>query len=94
MVAWAAFGLLAYVVLIATDRLIDGSPTTAKWLGAGDLPRRRHLPADAAQGGVPAALPIPGRIAVPLRRASRARLAISGSACITACTASDAAGGS
>jgi predicted metal-binding membrane protein len=35
LVAWAAFGLLAYGVLIAVDRLVDGSPTTAKWVGAG-----------------------------------------------------------
>jgi predicted metal-binding membrane protein len=35
LVAWAAFGLLAYVVLIAADRLVKGSPTPAKWVGAG-----------------------------------------------------------
>jgi len=35
MVAWALFGLLAYVVLIAADHLVDTSPTTAKWVGAG-----------------------------------------------------------
>ena len=35
MVAWAAFGLLAYVVLIAAEHLVDASPTTAKWIGAG-----------------------------------------------------------
>jgi predicted metal-binding membrane protein len=35
MVAWTAFGLLAYLALITADRLVDGSPTTAKWVGAG-----------------------------------------------------------
>ena len=35
LVAWAAFGLLAYGVLIGTDRLVDGSPSTVKWAGAG-----------------------------------------------------------
>ncbi|HZT10093.1 MAG TPA: DUF2182 domain-containing protein [Actinomycetota bacterium] len=35
LVAWAGFGLLAYVVLIATDRLVDASPPTLKWAGAG-----------------------------------------------------------
>jgi predicted metal-binding membrane protein len=35
LVAWAAFGLLAFVVLITADRLVDGSPTPAKWIGAG-----------------------------------------------------------
>jgi predicted metal-binding membrane protein len=34
-VAWAAFGLLAYVVLIGADRLVDASPSTVKWVGAG-----------------------------------------------------------
>ena len=35
MVAWAAFGLLAYIVLIGAEHLVDASPTTAKWVGAG-----------------------------------------------------------
>jgi len=35
LVAWAAFGLLAYVVLIAGDRLVNASPPTVKWAGAG-----------------------------------------------------------
>ena len=34
LVAWAAFGLLVYVVLIAADRLVDASPLTVKWTGA------------------------------------------------------------
>ena len=35
MVSWAAFGLLAYLALLAADRVVGGSPTTAKWVGAG-----------------------------------------------------------
>ena len=35
LVAWAAFGLLVYVVLIAADRLVSASPPTVKWAGAG-----------------------------------------------------------
>jgi predicted metal-binding membrane protein len=34
MIVWAAFGLLAYGALVLTGRLVDASPTTAKWLGA------------------------------------------------------------
>jgi predicted metal-binding membrane protein len=34
LVAWAAFGLLVYLVLIAADRLVSGSPPTVKWTGA------------------------------------------------------------
>jgi predicted metal-binding membrane protein len=34
LVAWAAFGLLVYVVLIAADRLVSASPPTVKWTGA------------------------------------------------------------
>lgn len=34
LVAWAAFGLLVYVALIAADRLVDASPLTVKWTGA------------------------------------------------------------
>ena len=34
LVAWAAFGLFAYVGLIAADRLVDASPPTVKWTGA------------------------------------------------------------
>jgi predicted metal-binding membrane protein len=35
LVAWAAFGLLAYGVLIVADRLVEASPAPAKWVGAG-----------------------------------------------------------
>jgi predicted metal-binding membrane protein len=35
LLAWAAFGLLAYGALILTARLVDASPTAARWLGAG-----------------------------------------------------------
>ena len=34
MVAWAAFGLLAYGALLLSGRLVDASPTTARWVGA------------------------------------------------------------
>jgi predicted metal-binding membrane protein len=34
LVAWAAFGLLAYVALLGAGRLVDVSPTAAKWAGA------------------------------------------------------------
>ena len=33
LLAWAAFGLLAYGALILTGRLVDRSPASAKWLG-------------------------------------------------------------
>jgi predicted metal-binding membrane protein len=33
LIAWAAFGLLAYGALLATGRLVDVSPTAAKWVG-------------------------------------------------------------
>jgi predicted metal-binding membrane protein len=34
MVAWAAFGVLVYVLLLGAHRLVDVSPTAAKWTGA------------------------------------------------------------
>jgi predicted metal-binding membrane protein len=34
LIAWAAFGLLAYVALLGAGRLVDVSPTAAKWVGA------------------------------------------------------------
>ena len=34
MIAWAAFGSLAYVALLGAGRLVDASPTAAKWVGA------------------------------------------------------------
>jgi len=34
MIAWAAFGLLAYVALIITGHLVEDSPGVARWLGA------------------------------------------------------------
>jgi predicted metal-binding membrane protein len=33
LVAWAAFGLVAYGALLLTGRLVDASPTAAKWVG-------------------------------------------------------------
>jgi len=33
LIAWAGFGVLAYVALALTGRLVDGSPTLARWLG-------------------------------------------------------------
>ena len=33
LIAWAAFGLLAYGALLLTGRLVDVSPTAAKWVG-------------------------------------------------------------
>jgi predicted metal-binding membrane protein len=33
LIAWAAYGVLAFAALVATDRLIDAAPQTAKWLG-------------------------------------------------------------
>ena len=33
LIAWAAFGLVAYAALLATGRLVDVSPTAAKWVG-------------------------------------------------------------
>jgi predicted metal-binding membrane protein len=34
LIAWAAFGLLAYVALLGAGRLVDVSPTAATWVGA------------------------------------------------------------
>lgn len=34
LLAWTAFGLLAYVALAATARLVGGHPDAARWLGA------------------------------------------------------------
>jgi predicted metal-binding membrane protein len=34
LIAWAAFGLLAYVALVGAGRLVDASPAAAKWVGA------------------------------------------------------------
>ncbi|GGT50573.1 hypothetical protein GCM10010271_63470 [Streptomyces kurssanovii] len=34
LIAWAAFGLVAYGALTATARLVDGSPEAGRWLGA------------------------------------------------------------
>lgn len=34
LLAWAAFGLLAYGALVLTGRLMDRSPGSARWLGA------------------------------------------------------------
>ena len=33
LIAWAAFGVVAYGALVMTGRLADRSPTAAKWLG-------------------------------------------------------------
>jgi predicted metal-binding membrane protein len=33
LVAWAAYGLLAFVALVATGRFVETSPTAAKWVG-------------------------------------------------------------
>jgi len=33
MVAWAGYGLVAFGVLVATDRLVSDTPAAAKWLG-------------------------------------------------------------
>ena len=34
LVAWAGFGALAYVALLGAGRLVDDSPTAARWVGA------------------------------------------------------------
>jgi predicted metal-binding membrane protein len=34
LIAWTAFGLLAYVALLGAGRLVDVSPLAAKWVGA------------------------------------------------------------
>jgi len=34
LIVWTAFGLLAYIALLGTVRLVDTSPTAAKWVGA------------------------------------------------------------
>ncbi|MGZ8652515.1 MAG: DUF2182 domain-containing protein [Actinomycetota bacterium] len=34
LIAWTAFGLLAYVSLLGAGRLVDTSPTAARWVGA------------------------------------------------------------
>jgi predicted metal-binding membrane protein len=35
LVAWLAYGTLAFAGLLGVDRLIDASPTAARWLGVG-----------------------------------------------------------
>ncbi len=35
MIAWAAFGVLVFVVLLGAQRLVDQAPDAAKWVGAG-----------------------------------------------------------
>jgi len=34
LIAWAAFGVVAYIALLGAGRLVDASPTAAKWTGA------------------------------------------------------------
>jgi predicted metal-binding membrane protein len=34
LIVWAAFGLLAYVAFVGAGRLVDSSPTAARWVGA------------------------------------------------------------
>jgi predicted metal-binding membrane protein len=34
LIAWTAFGLLVYVVLLGTQRLVEDAPSGAKWVGA------------------------------------------------------------
>lgn len=34
MVAWAAFGVAVFVVLLGAQRLVEDAPTAAKWVGA------------------------------------------------------------
>ena len=33
LLAWAAYGAIAFVVLVGTEKLVDASPEAAKWLG-------------------------------------------------------------
>jgi predicted metal-binding membrane protein len=91
MVAWAAFGLLAYLALIAADHLVDGSSTTAKWVGAGIF----------LLAGLYQLTPLKGACLRHCRSpigslfhyaGFKGPAATSGWACITACTASDAVG--
>jgi predicted metal-binding membrane protein len=35
LVAWAAFGMVAFVALLGTERLVDTAPEVAKWLAVG-----------------------------------------------------------
>ncbi|MFI6150730.1 DUF2182 domain-containing protein [Streptomyces sp. NPDC051109] len=35
LLAWTAFGLVAYGLLAATDRLLDAYPAAGRWIGAG-----------------------------------------------------------
>ncbi|HYK33725.1 MAG TPA: DUF2182 domain-containing protein [Streptosporangiaceae bacterium] len=35
LLAWTAFGVVAFMALRGADRLLDDSPTAAKWLGVG-----------------------------------------------------------
>jgi predicted metal-binding membrane protein len=34
LIAWTAFGLLVYVFLLGTQRLVEDAPSAAKWVGA------------------------------------------------------------
>jgi predicted metal-binding membrane protein len=35
LIAWTAFGVLVYLVLLGAQRLVDQAPDAAKWIGAG-----------------------------------------------------------
>jgi len=35
LIAWAAYGLVAFALLLATQRLVDDAPDVARWLGVG-----------------------------------------------------------
>lgn len=35
LIPWAAYGALAFLALLGTERLVEASPNTAKWLGVG-----------------------------------------------------------
>lgn len=34
LIVWTAFGLLAYIALLGAERLVDTSPSAAKWVGS------------------------------------------------------------
>ena len=92
LVTWAAAGLLGYAIFDAVSSLDLGFPpgmTRALHLRRRD-PRRRALPADRAEGRVPAPLPQPGDAprALPSRRLGALRMGIEhGGICVGCCWA-------
>ena len=82
LVTWTAAGLLGYAIfeLGPLARSTRSSPGTraVRYVAGGRHPRRRDLPADAAQGRLPAQVPEPARVRAHRLAAGPARRAADG----------------